>query len=146
MIIHIEGQNINPFMRDDLPLTSLCRKDPERYEQARDWQEKLHVILAEVVQQWSFSFNPPHPAIDRVSCYFAPDTSVPAERYPTAMLLVRMPKSKAADSTYNHYAKTLGEACEKFLNKLRDANDARVNVVIDFYNPDRGCYSTPPKK
>ncbi|MDD5437847.1 MAG: hypothetical protein PHC70_01745 [Patescibacteria group bacterium] len=143
-MIHIEGRNISPFSGEEPELRSLCHGRMLRFEMNRQWQQKICDALG-VAHGTSCLHK------EGLTFRFAPEASMSTNPYPTALFIVRLPDGLMPKQMTDHqalqrgYAKILGQAMERFLNKMRGTDDAKVQVDVELVS---GCtgYSTPEKK
>ena len=143
-MIHIEGRNISPFSGEEPELRTLCHGDLKRFEMNRQWQKQICDSLG--VAHGTSHFHK-----EELTFRFSPDSCMSTYPYPIALFIVRVPESllpsQITDRQYfqRDYATILGQAMERFLNKMRGTDDARVQVDIEIMTGYMG-YSTPEKK
>ncbi|MFA6406257.1 MAG: hypothetical protein WCW34_01915 [Patescibacteria group bacterium] len=125
-MIHIEGRNISPFLPDDPHLAHLCQRMPMRYEMNIQWRDKLGDILKKILHMPMLWKD------EEITSWFGHDPSVPTDPYPTAILIVRVPKSVAgSDHLRLEASEELNRAFRKYLNEMRGTTTARAEVYID---------------
>jgi hypothetical protein len=104
------------------------------------WRDALYPLLETVTCEfWDIKAH-------EVSCFFPHDPSVPTNPYPVATLVVDLlfNKPERTLERRNAYAKALAETCRDYLNKLRGTTDAKVEVAIKPFDPEKnGFYMTP---
>ncbi|MDD5726169.1 MAG: hypothetical protein PHC53_02015 [Patescibacteria group bacterium] len=145
-MIHIEGHNFQPLPEKEARLLKF-KSERGQNDLVKNWQDRLASILRAVVRSWATT-DCRGPAIEEVSCYFAPDFSTPTDSYPPALLRVHIHKTSVPIGKLSDCAESLGKAGEDFLNMARGPFGNKVHVVLDLIDPEKaGYYSTkPPKK
>ena len=107
-----------------------------------DWCDQLASVLEKVTAEfWGIP-------LDHVSCSFPQDPSVPTNPYPIATLIIELlfEKPERTHEKRRDYAKALAEACKQELNRLRGTTDAKVEVAVKRFNPEKdGFYVTSDK-
>ena len=125
-MIHIEGRNISPYLPGDKHLAHLCQRNRKRYELNTKWREKLSEILEKIIR------TPTLWKDEEVTSWFGHDPSVPTDPYPTALLIVRVPKAIASTEHLRlEVGLQLYKAFATFLCAMRDTTSAKVHVDID---------------
>lgn len=125
-MIHIEGRNISPFLPGDKHLAHLCQRNRKRYELNIKWREKLGEILEKILR------TPTLWKDEEVTSWFGHDPSVPTDPYPTALLIVRVPKIIAGSEHLRlEVSMGLDKAFAAFLCEMRGTASAGVHVDID---------------
>ncbi|MEK7532520.1 MAG: hypothetical protein AAB579_02875 [Patescibacteria group bacterium] len=78
-----------------------------------------------------------------VSSFFPHDPSVPTNSIATIMVELLFDTPERTNERRREYAEKLGLAVEGFLNHRRHTTDARVEVAVKRFNPERdGFYMT----
>jgi hypothetical protein len=151
----IVGYNISPlipvdirYVRTDKPTDEdqayfkRVKKEGPVVPGPFSWRNELTEILEKTTAEfWDIP-------VEDVSCFFPHDPSVPTNPYPIATLIVELLFDKPARTLEKRraYAKALAEACQDFLDRLRGTTDARVEVAVKRFDPEKdGCYVTPTK-
>ncbi len=146
----IIGYNISPLIPVDIRYVRTDKttdEDLEYFKRVKKhgpvvpppfgWREQLSEILEKLTcEYWDLSPGD-------VSCFFPHDPSVPTHPYPISTLIVDLlfEKPERTPERRQEYAQKLALACRNFLNRHRGTEDAKVEVAIKPFNPEKhGLY------